>query len=88
MSGVAEKKKDAFKRLRTVTILLAVLAIACGALAFFSERHVQEDLVAQKAAVEQKNAELRLIGAMPFLKHSRFFDSESRSLLSNVENNA
>ncbi len=58
MSGVAEKKKDAFKRLRTVTILLAVLAIACGALAFFSERRVQEDLVAQKAAVEQKNAEL------------------------------
>ena len=66
------------------------MAIEKGYSDFFSGLAEGTDLWAAEYVLmkKQKNDDLRLIGAMPFLKHSRFFDTDARSLLCNVENNA
>ena len=66
------------------------MAIEKGFTDFFSDLAEGTDLWAAEYVLmkRQKNKDIRLIGVMPFLKHSRFFNSDTRSLLRNVENNA
>lgn len=66
------------------------MAIEKGYTDFFSGLADGTDLWAAEYVLmkKQKNKELRLIGAAPFLRHSRFLGNDARSLLCNVENGA
>lgn len=66
------------------------MAIEKGYTDFFSGLADGTDLWAAEYVLlkKQNNKDIRLIGAMPFLKHSRFFHKDMRSLLCDVEKNA
>ena len=66
------------------------MAIEKGYTDFFSGLADGTDLWAAEYVLLKKrsNDDIRLIGAMPFLKHSRFFHKEARILLCDVEKQA
>ncbi|MBR1822810.1 MAG: DUF1273 family protein [Ruminococcus sp.] len=66
------------------------MALEKGYTDFFSGLADGTDLWAAEYILikKHKDPNIRLIGAMPFLKHSRFFSNESRSRLCDVEKGA
>ena len=77
----------------TVRIMLykyIEMAVAKGYTDFFSGLAEGTDLWAAEYLLikKQKNSNIRLFGAMPYLKHSKSFSSESHCLLCEVEKGA